>query len=407
MKVDKNKLLLSSFKLKTLKDITIAINNNTPKEELLLSFCRILKDKLNIGKILLYLKTTTGWEIAIQENISREDVERINPDIDFPEEKDILIINPERNLTLAPFDLLIPVYHKNIHMAYLLVGDIDPHMLGISPSIKHFSFIQTLINIIVVAIENKKLHKEFLEKAATQKELEVASMLQKKLIPTNFPDNEYFEIDAIYMPHKQVGGDYYDYFQLKNNEYLFCIADVSGKGIPAALLMSNFQAAIKVMIQYTTDLREMVRKLNALVYENTQGEKFITLFLCKFCRNNNMLEYINCAHFPPIFINNHEIHYLSTGSVMIGAFAEIREIEVGQILTSPRSILVAYTDGICEQQNEKNEQYGIERIASLAFQHQEKSIRDIIAIIREDVLRFKGREESSDDITLVGIKRKY
>ena len=166
--------------------------------------------------------------------------------------------------TTEAFDIVIPVYNNNSPLAYVLIGDIVEEGEGVSPTIKHLHFIQTLSNIIIVSIENMRLFQESLRQIAIKKELELASRMQNMLIPKNseLPQNDKIWITSFYHPHLDVGGDYYDFINLSENEVGFCIADVSGKGISAALLMSNFQANLRALFSSEISLPALVEKLN-------------------------------------------------------------------------------------------------------------------------------------------------
>jgi len=174
----------------------------------------------------------------------------------------------------------------------------------VSPVIKHLHFVQTLSNIIVVAIENIRLFNESLRQEALKKELELASKMQSMLIPRKetLPRNEKLHLTAFYHPHFDVGGDYYDCIILNKDEVGFCIADVSGKGISAALLMSNFQANLRALFTHEISLPALVERLNERVISSANGEKFITLFIAKFNYRTNDLVYINAGHNAPYSI---------------------------------------------------------------------------------------------------------
>ena len=136
-----------------------------------------------------------------------------------------------------------------------------------SPVLKHLNFIQTISSIILVAIENIRLFSESLQQEALKKELELAARMQKILIPDNrtLPWNSCLKVKGFYYPHYEVGGDYYDCIRLSDNETGFCIADVSGKGISAAILMSNFQASLRALFTKDIGLPELLKKLNNIV----------------------------------------------------------------------------------------------------------------------------------------------
>jgi sigma-B regulation protein RsbU (phosphoserine phosphatase) len=175
------------------------------------------------------------------------------------------------------FDLIIPVTHKATTLALVFVGGLEKDDYQNEDGIK---FIQALSNIIIVAIENKKLVRKQLVQESFRKELEIASDVQQFLFPSTLPYADGLKIEASYLPHDMVGGDYYDYIPINKNQFLICVADVSGKGIPAALMMSNFQASLRTLLRQTPNLTDIIEALNFQVLENTKGEKFITFFCC-------------------------------------------------------------------------------------------------------------------------------
>ena len=250
----------------------------------------------------------------------------------------------------------MPVYNNNIHLAFVFIGDIDEEGEGMSPILKHLHFIQTISSIIIVAIENIRLFKESLRQEALKKELELAAKIQKMLIPDNshMPKNPKIVVTGFYYPHSEVGGDYYDCIGLSETKTGFCIADVSGKGISAAMLMSNFQASLRALFTYDIDLETLIRKLNSIMVVNTAGEKFITFFVARFDHVSGVLEYINAAHNPPVLYNTvtKEIRLLQVSCVGIGMLDEIPDVEKSEIIIGNYSKIICYTDGLSELKGE-------------------------------------------------------
>ncbi|MBN2861863.1 MAG: hypothetical protein JXN62_01800, partial [Bacteroidales bacterium] len=232
-----DRLRMSRFKLDSLLDITMAINANLPTEELLARYESILRDSLGIGKILIFKRSLT-WECLLNGGFP-EYFENIDVESRLLGLDDITYVSPE--MGFEGVDIIVPVFNNNVHLAFLFIGDIEEEGEGMSPVLKHLRFIQTISNIIIVAIENIRLHKESLQQEAIKKELELASRMQKMLIPDNshMPFEPEIIVNGFYYPHYEVGGDYYDCQKLSETKTGFCIADVSGKGISAALLMSN------------------------------------------------------------------------------------------------------------------------------------------------------------------------
>lgn len=397
----REKLKLKDFKLNTLLEVTKAINNNRSRKQLLSIFKEIVIDELKIGKILLFTYNNR-WHPVVKYGIYKP--KRINVKKDLSPYEEITFLNTAQNPHLKPFDVLIPVYHKSRPLAYLLLGDFAGERIEVSPIIKHMKFIQTLTNIIIVAIENKRLFNDNLKQAAVKKELEVASQMQSMLFPSVLPDNKYLNAGSYYKPHSEVGGDYYDFIQKNENEVFFCMADVSGKGVSAALLMSNFQANLRALVNYTSALHELVPELNEKIFHNAKGEKFITFFIAKYNTITKTLHYINAGHNPPVFQTNNTYKLLKTGTTVLGGFKELPEINEGIINVSPGSMMMCYTDGLVELTDEKNREFGVEGLISIMQKKPENSVDDLIQDILKKVRQHKGRRPYKDDVALLGFR---
>jgi sigma-B regulation protein RsbU (phosphoserine phosphatase) len=404
-KASLERLKFCNFKLDMLLNITLAINENSEVDKLLNQFEKILREDLNIGKVLLY-KYNEKWECVLWSGIHRNIIDGINVETDLLYYKQITNLTVALNPNLEIFDAIIPVFHHERPIAYVIIGDIDEERAGISPTIKHLHFIQTLANIIVVAIENKRLFDENLKQEALKKELELASRMQTMLIPNPalLPNNDKIHASAYYLPHFEVGGDYYDFIKLSNTEYGFCIADVSGKGISAALLMSNFQANIRALFSANLSLEATVNKLNDRVMENANGEKFITLFIGKYNTQSRELTYINAGHNPSLLYIKGEKQpiFLSEGCTGIGMLDEIPVIKVGKKQLTHGSKLICYTDGIVELENDNKEPF--DTIVMEQTMVKEVGINIIIDEIIEKLDKHRGNNDFFDDISLMGIE---
>jgi sigma-B regulation protein RsbU (phosphoserine phosphatase) len=400
-----NRLKLSTFKLNTLLTITKAINANLSTEELLTRYETILREDLNIGKILIF-KYEKEWNLILSSGCSKEIIKRINVEDDLLGHDEISFITASPNPTLRVFDNIIPVVNNNVPIAFVLIGDIDEEKEGVSPTIKHLHFIQTLSNIIMVAIENIRLYSESLKQEAMKKELELASKMQSMLIPDRsvLPNNDKILVSTFYHPHQEVGGDYYDFIQLNKDEFGFCIADVSGKGISAALLMSNFQANLRALFTMEMPLLEIIKKLNERVMASAKGEKFITLFIAKYSYKTRILEYVNAGHNPPLFYNieKKEMLFLREGCVGMGMLDEIPTLNSGSLKIEQKSKLFCYTDGLVELVDEKGVTFGTKQIEkNLA---NEKDIDHNISNIVKQQKVLEDNAAIFDDISIIGIE---
>jgi phosphoserine phosphatase RsbU/P len=352
------RLKISRFKLDSLLDITLSINANLPKEELLSKYEYILRHNLGIGKILIFKRSDT-WECLLNGGFPDH-----YKDIDVGSRllgiDEIFYVSPE--MGFEGVDIIIPVFNNNAHIAFVFIGDIEEEGEGMSPVLKHLNFIQTISSIIIVAIENIRLFNESLRQEALKKELELAARMQKILIPDNIhmPKNAHVVVNGFYHPHFEVGGDYYDCLKLSETKTGLCIADVSGKGMSAAILMSNFQASLRALFSSDIDLEVLVKRLNTIVGANAAGEKFITFFVARFDQETGVLEYINAAHNPPVLYNTvtGEIKHLQPACVGLGMLDEIPSVKKSELVISDNSKLVCYTDGLSELKGDDGKDIG-------------------------------------------------
>ena len=273
---------VSEFKLNTLLEITNAINNNLPEDQLFVLFQYILEHQLGIGRAVGYLLQDDTWINMLHYGATEEEL-LINVEQDLAHIKDITVLEMQGDAAdAANFDVVIPVFNQSKIIAYLLLGDIDEHERRASPIIKHLPFIQTLANITAVAVENKRLVNENIEREKLKQELETASVMQGMLLPRVLPNDSHFQVAAYYRPHQEVGGDFYDVQLVNDNELMICLADVSGKGISAAILMASFQANLRAQFAVSSNLETILHNLNGTVWHNASGERFITVFLAKY-----------------------------------------------------------------------------------------------------------------------------
>ncbi len=329
--------------------ITNAINDNSSEERLFTILKSVITDNLNIAKLALFTFDSRELKISLTEGIEKIECEAIEIFNLVESFTDIgTISHNNSNQCLRQFEIAIPVFHKDHPLAFMLLADIEDEKMEVSPIIKNLRFIQTLVNIIVVALENKRLYKQEIKQAALNKELELARTMQTLLFPKTLPNTNTLKVHAAYLPHSEVGGDYYDVIPLSNGRTAICIADVSGKGISAALLMANFQANLRAHIQIAENLTELVELCNQKRIESANFEKFITLFIGIYKPKNKELSYVNCGHQPPLILKGGGHHYLNTGSTILGMFPNLPSLKVGKISIDKEDRLVCYTDGLTE-----------------------------------------------------------
>ncbi len=402
----KKKIEIRDFKLNALLKITNAINNNLDTSLLLDLYKNTLTDELKVEKMLLFTEEN-AWTCILKHGVSGE-VKDITSE-KFFNQTDKVSINLKSEDASESFDIIIPVFHQEKPIAYLLLGDRED-VIGVSPAIKHMNFIQTLTNIILVAIKNKKLVEENLRQEVMKRELKLAADMQAMLVPNKLPKNELFEVSAVYLPHQQVGGDYYDFMRLNDEEIMFCMADVSGKGVAAAFLMSNFQANLRAIFSYTyqnnKSLPDIIRELNSRVMGSAMGEKYITFFIATYNSTTRVLNYINAGHNPPILVNFNDksSKLLKLGCIGLGMFDEIPSVNQGTVIVKPNSMVVCFTDGLVELENKKLEELGNERLSSMIFEYEDLPIEEFNNMIMNEATLHKGEMPYIDDIALLSCK---
>ncbi|HEX2976421.1 MAG TPA: PP2C family protein-serine/threonine phosphatase [Bacteroidales bacterium] len=376
-----DRLKISKFKLDSLLDITLSINANLPTEALLSKYEKILRHDLGIGKIMIFKRSDT-WECILNAGFP-EKLEHLDVATELQGITEVEFTSPAYNY--EGVDIIVPVFNNNVHLAFVFIGDIEEEGEGMSPVLKHLNFIQTISSIIIVAIENIRLFRESLLQEALRKELELAARMQKMLIPDNnrMPCNSKVIVNGFYFPHYEVGGDYYDCIRLSDSKTGFCIADVSGKGISAAILMSNFQASLRALFTHDTDLASLIHKLNAIVVANAAGEKFITFFVARYDQLTGILEYVNAAHNPPVLYDTvtGEVMHIKASCVGIGMLDEIPSVQQGQVEVKHYSKIVCYTDGLSELKDQDGKDIGTASIISHISNTEpvEKNIRKMIS----------------------------
>lgn len=270
-------------------------------------------------------------------------------------------------------------------------------------------FLESIINLSVISIENSILFEEYLEKQQIENELKIAREIQMALLPDTLPEVTGYDIAGDNIPALHVGGDYYDVIKLTDTKFAFIIADVSGKGTPASLLMANIQSAVhsylKLYNEESFDISFVTKNINELIYDNTSAEKFITFFWGILDTEKNTFEYINAGHNHPYLFRDGEVTGLDKGGLMIGIMDVGIEYEVGKIEFKDSDVLVMYTDGVNEAQNIKGEDYGDDALIALTKEHINDSACTILDSIKKSIEEFKGEAKQFDDITMIVIKK--
>ncbi len=302
-------------------------------------------------------------------------------------------------------ELIVPMKVQGVVKGLLCVGK---RMNGKSYTDEDIHFIESLGTIAISAMENKRLFLQELEKKKLESELMLALEIQRGFLPDEFPDIPGIELYGMSEPSRHVAGDYFDFISTDDEQLYVVMADVSGKGIAASLIMANLQAALKVLVGSGLPLLDIVEKLNAVVYENTGSDKFVTFFIALVDLRNYKFQYVNAGHNSPFVFNSDkkEIAHLQTGGLPLGIFKDMYPYETGEYNLQPSDIIVLYTDGVTEAQNKSEEEFGENRLIELVMSNPGMSAKDIVDLIVSKVKEFSGTSNLYDDITVSVIKSK-
>lgn len=396
------RLQIKQLQVSSLLEVTQAINNNLTTEKLFRIYEFILRAQIAVKKLIVFYKEEQFLSICKYGIKDDFDEHLLIPYLDTY--KKLTFLEDVADGPLADFDIIIPIYHKESPLAYALLG--EPEIDQYESLDEKIKFVRTISNIIVVAIENKRLFKKQLEQEKLKRELELAAQVQSLLIPKDLPNDPYLEMAAVYLPHRDIGGDYYDYIKVNDDEMIFCIADISGKGIAAAILMANFQAILRTLVKKKEDFKEFIQTLNETVTEITNGEKFITLFVAQYNIDTRKLEYVNAGHNPPVLLVNGEYQLLEQGCTILGMFDEMPFINIGSVQIPEGALLLNYTDGLTDLENEQDESFTLEKVIDFAKEHEALPMGSFNQHLLNRIMDFKGERLFVDDISILSCRFK-
>ncbi len=268
------------------------------------------------------------------------------------------------------------------------------------------SFIEALGNTALAALENARLFQEEVNKKRLESEIALAHDIQMKLLPDKIPHFEGYDLAAVSISSKQVGGDYYDFIPLSKHEMLVAIADVSGKGMPASLLMANIQAALRALAPLRLELPDMTERINAIVYQNTGADKFITFFCGIINSKDSTFTYVNAGHNPPMLLRSDgSVSELNEGGIILGILDFTPPYKQGTVTLSDGDVLLLYTDGVSEAMDTQNVEFSEAQTCNVLKESSGESACTIVKHIIEKVQTHAGDAPQSDDITLAVVKK--
>jgi serine phosphatase RsbU (regulator of sigma subunit) len=299
-------------------------------------------------------------------------------------------------------ELMVPLRWRNETLGLVLLGE---KLTGTEFTSEDVSLLNSLGSQMGVSLQNALLLRDRLRVARIEDELQLAHQIQQTFLQSDFPELPRCEVHAVNLPSRQVGGDYYDVVPAPDGSFLVAIADVAGKGVPAALLSSMLQAALRTQARSVESPAAILRNINALVYRSTAVHQFATFFLARVAADGGRMTYCNAGHnWPAVLRRNGSREWLQCGGTILGIMEDVA-LEEGSLDLAGGDLLVFYTDGISEATNADGELYGEERLVEfVAGLPPALNAEAIAAGILREVERHLGRLEAQDDRTLIVLR---
>jgi sigma-B regulation protein RsbU (phosphoserine phosphatase) len=271
-----------------------------------------------------------------------------------------------------------------------------------------FDLITTLGNLAVVADENARMQQGMIEKQRMERELAIARQIQHGLLPQFVPKIRGYEITSVFEPCYTVGGDYFDFVPVSENQLTIAIGDVSGKSTPAALLMASLQASLRALSSVeVAEPTIMIERLNQLLCDSQSQttSKYVTFFYAILNDSTGELQYVNAGHcYPLVLKTNGEVHRLDVGGTVLGFFRDAK-YQKGVYNVDPGDVLVLYTDGVTELTNSQEEEFGVDRLIQTIQEHRNEPVAGIQTALQRALAGFQSPQGQCDDITFILLKR--
>jgi phosphoserine phosphatase RsbU/P len=348
------------------------------------------------GKKIASNHGISGWVVQHQQPVLITDVQS------DPRFQGELLSNPNfqsRNMICVPLNNNQGKTIGVLQAINIKEDFLNEEMLGL---------FQTLANQAATALENVHVKQQQLAAELVNKELEVATEIQARFFPQQTPNLEGYEVAGCSIPAKDVGGDYYDFIpNPEPGQHGFVVADVTGKGVPASLLMATMRATLRANIQNNpNDIVQALRQVNGDIYRDSPVDKFITSIYCNLDYESHELSYVNSGHNPPYIVraNDNRIEELDQGGLMLGIMEEI-DLPKATLSIDKGDILMLFSDGVTEATNPSGELFSEERFEQWLLDHNQLSAEEMKDALLKTLRDYADGSPQSDDITFIIVKR--
>jgi phosphoserine phosphatase RsbU/P len=398
--------------LATLFEIGKELNSTLDREKISNLLIYALMGELVVSKCFLFLQDEHEYDLVAFKGVSNNaiDLTLLNRKgflkSAFKVETPILVDETElsRNLLVLKklnIKVMAPLQIQEKTKGIILLGE---KINKQSYKMDELEFLATLCNQAVISIENAHLFEEALEKERMEEELNIARVIQQRLLPSTYPKFDRLAVQGFNLPSHQVGGDFFDCFLIDESHLALAIADVSGKGVPAALLMSNLQASLHSLLDVKVDMLLAVAKINNLIYANTTQDKFITFFYGEIDLQENIFTYINAGHnYPYLFHADGTFRTLEKGGILLGMMPHVK-YETESVQLMPGDLILMYTDGVTEAKNPSDQEFEEWRLEKILASSLSLSVQDLLLKIGDEIKKFAAGANQADDITMLALR---
>jgi sigma-B regulation protein RsbU (phosphoserine phosphatase) len=394
--------------LNTLFDIGKELNATLDATKAVKLLCYGLMGEMMVNRFAVLLRRHERVELAEKRGFADLVLEAPELDALFSHSQPYALEAAEAhslNAVLCRHDIVavVPMRSQDKTKGVLLLGN---RLSDKGYTDDDLNFVHTLGNQAMISLENAWLFEDSLERKRLEEELELARTIQVGLLPSSFPSWPRCEVYGINISSKQVGGDYFDVIRVDDRRHIVAVADVSGKGIPASLLMSNVQASLLALSGEMREFHRLVERVNDIIHANTAADKFITFFGGVLNVETLEFTYVNAGHNPPYVIRTDgTLQTLEKGGLLLGMMAGL-SYEYDTVVLKPGEAVVMFTDGVTEAMNTAGEQFEEARLEALLKHQTNPTAAELTTCIAEAVKAFAGNAPQSDDITVVVIKAK-
>jgi sigma-B regulation protein RsbU (phosphoserine phosphatase) len=398
--------------LRTLFEIGKELNATLEKERIVNLLIYAIMGELVVSRCYLYLQEGNTLFLFAARGLRVDDQSR--QELSTPAflsalakiDQVVDIDKDELAAEFVPFKaqqlkLAIPMQIQEETRGLLVVGEkITPQAYQAD----EIEFLATLCNLAMISIENARLFEEALEKERIEEELNIARDIQQRLLPRDCPHTERIEVKGMNIPTRQVGGDYFDCIQIDRHHLAITIADVSGKGVPASLLMSSLHAGLHNLVAPNGDIAAMVGRLNNFIQANTGYDKFITFFYGEFDFDRASFSYVNAGHnLPYLFRKDGTVKRLDTGGLLLGMMPNMPyQSEV--IPLQEGDVLFLFTDGVTEAKSAEDEDFEESRLEQVLRPALDLSMQELITRVVEAVRTHSAGMPQFDDLTMMAVR---